>query len=647
MKRSRTQATQIAVSTAARKPKGIQACISCRKNKTRCELLDTTTSPIQCHRCRAIGVHCSYEETLVPAVQESPSPPVSSPIHSKPSVPPPSGFRPRPDPFPSVMPPETRVWQFVDENHHEFIDWSAPMLAIRNLVRPPSANSDLAGPLPSSSYPRETSLETILTPDQVQYLLEIFDHKYTPWINFKLIRQSNSFLLDTICCSIASRYMDCTSIDPSVNARLQGLAEDLIIKMIFNPRVSESIEAIQTLLILSLWEPIGGPENDERDGRVLLASAVSMAMNLRLNQASARAEALRKTAQMNGGYMVEEDSVALNEMSEHARLWVSLTNAESMLCLGTGRVPLSRRSPEDQRSVDFPQSFVGLTDYRNLRLGLVSMQATIAEEGVGLRINAPSEIDSWYDKLTSILESLKRGRRLLLPLAVTLDHEQFYFHILHIYDGICRLLVLYNAFWEARVAVGHVPFGEVWHHRFLPHGVQVVPEWGRDMIQTSEAILVYACQADVELLGRAPNVYFYMITLAAGYIVGVKFLMHRRPEGGVLLGGSDLLLARTATHFIRASSGPGHSAHKCALLINGMIAKWESRGTMEQRPVVPTNLTPPSSDADSSSSHYPNNSPLRAIPPELDFSAFLNTTTAMDAEFWKELQNPEFAIGYQ
>jgi hypothetical protein len=114
--------------------------------------------------------------------------------------------------------------------------------------------------------------------------------------------------------------MDCTSIDPSVNARLQGLAEDLIIKMIFNPRVSESIEAIQTLLILSLWEPIGGPENDGRDGRVLLASAVSMAMNLRLNQASARAEALRKTAQMNGGYMVEEDSVALNEMSEHARL---------------------------------------------------------------------------------------------------------------------------------------------------------------------------------------------------------------------------------------------------------------------------------------------------------------------------------------
>ncbi|KAJ7790567.1 hypothetical protein B0H14DRAFT_2939409 [Mycena olivaceomarginata] len=507
----------------ARKPKGIQACISY-----------TTTSPIQCHRCRAIGFHCSYEETLVPAVQESPSPPVSSPIHSKPSVPP--AFR---------LSSSTRVWQFVDENHHEFIDCLRPCLRYES-VRPPSANSDLAGPLPSSSYPRETSLETFLLQIKFNICSNISTHKLHTLDYFKLIRQSNSFLLDTICGSIASSYMDCTSIDPS---------------------------AIQTLLILSLWEPIGGPENDERDGAgVLLASALR-----------ARAEALRKTAQMNGRLHGREDSVALNEMSEHARL------GPHCCCLGTGQVPLSR--------------------------------PTIAEEGVGLRINAPSEIDSWYDKLTSILESLKRGRRLLLPLAVTLDHEQFYFHILHIYDGICRLLVLYNAFWEARVAVGHVPFGEVWHHRFLPHGVQVVPEWGRDMIQTSEAILVYACQADVELLGRAPNVYFYMITLAAGYIVGVKFLMHRRPEGGVLLGGSDLLLARTATHFIRASSGPGHSAHKCALLINGMIAKWESRGTMEQRPVVPTNLTPP--------------------------SAFLNTTTAMDAEFWKELQNPEFAIGYQ
>jgi hypothetical protein len=150
-----------------------------------------------------------------------------------------------------------------------------------------------------------------------------FDHKYTPWLNFRLMRHLNSSFLDTICCTIASRYLEPSSTvnQPNVKAQLQGLTEDLVIRMVFNPRISESIEAIQALLILSLWEPIGGPpENEGRDGRVLLASAVSMAMNLRLDQASTKAEALQKSTQMHGGYISEEDVIALDQMLEHARL---------------------------------------------------------------------------------------------------------------------------------------------------------------------------------------------------------------------------------------------------------------------------------------------------------------------------------------
>ncbi|KAF7360253.1 hypothetical protein MVEN_00754200 [Mycena venus] len=629
MKRSRQQVTQIP-SISTRRSKGIQACTSCRKNKTRCEILDTTTSPVQCHRCKVIGIHCSYEETLAPTVPESPSPPAPITSANSSNIPD-SSVRPRPDPYPSAMPPDTRIWQFVNEDRSETIDWSAPMLAIQNLARLPAVNPNFAN-LPSSSSLRETHLENILSLGQIQYLLELFDHKYSPWLNFKLIRHSNSGLLDTICCSVASRYLDmnCSAANPDLDVRLQVLTEDLVIKIIFNPRVSESVEAIQALLILSLWDPIGGPENEGRDGRVLLASAVSMAMNLRLNQASARAEALQKSSGLNGGYMAEADVVALNELLEHARLWVSLTNAESMLCIGTGRVPLSRRSPEDKKLIEFPESFVGLTDYRNLRLGLVSMQATTAEEGVALRIKAPSDIDGWYEQMTKNLESLKRGRRLLLPLPVILDHEQAYFHILHVYDGICRLLLLYHALREAKVAVGHIPAGEIWHRHFLPHGVPVIPEWGRDMIRTGEAILVYACQADADLLSTAPDVFFHMITLAASYVVGVKFLMYRKP--GVV-----------------HPRGARHSAHKCALLINGMIAKWERRGTMDQRPVAPKYSTPSSSDSDGGSyaeGYYSNNSPLTS-PPELDFSIFLNQMMGMDADFWKELQNQELDVGYQ
>ncbi|KAF8186901.1 hypothetical protein K438DRAFT_1835240 [Mycena galopus ATCC 62051] len=633
---------RIIASTSTRKSKSIQACMSCRKNKTRCELLDTSTSPVQCHRCRVIGLHCSYEETLAADVPKSMlSQPTLSPPTAKSNMSlPTSGLPPRVarDTFRDGVPStQTCIWEWIDTDHRGSLDWSAPMLAIQNLVRPTLVDPEPPA-LPSQ---RETHLESIVSAEEIQYMLEIFDHKYGPWLNFKLIRQKNSGVLDTICCSIASRYLDvnCSVTNPNLSARLYSLTDDLVAKIVFDPRAKESIEAIQALLIVALWEPLGPAE---RDGRVLLASAISMAMNLRLNQASAMAEALKAARRNEGCYMPEEDA-GLNQMLEHARLWIAITNAESMLCIGTGRTPLSRRSAEDKKLVEFPKSFVGLTDYRDLRLGLVSMQATIAESGVALRIKPPpgddwNAVDSWYDDITRILEKLKRGRRFLMPLPVMLDHEQFYFHILHLYDGICRLLVLYHAFWQARIAVGHYPAGEVWHKRFLPHGVPVVAEWGRDMVQTAEGILVYTCQADVGLLSTAPDVFFHMVTLTAGYLVGVKFLMHR--TGSQLCGASDLLLARTATHLIRASHGTGHCAHQCALLIHRMIAKWESRDE-KQQPAAPGHTTPPSG-SDSGGSNYadhyfPDTTPL-ALPPDLDFSTFLDSTMVM-GEFWKGVPN--------
>jgi hypothetical protein len=99
----------------------------------------------------------------------------------------------------------------------------------------------------------------------------------------------------------------------------------------------------------------------------------------------------------------------------------------------------------------------------------------------------------------------------------------------------------------------------------------------------------------------------------------------------------------------RASRGPGHAAQKCALLMSGMIAKWESRETMD-RPTAPPSAysTPSSSDGSSYAQSYYGSSPLAAPPPELDFSLFLNNTIALDDQFWKDLQenNQEFT-GYQ
>lgn len=145
-----------------------------------------------------------------------------------------------------------------------------------------------------------------------------FDERYTPWLNFKPTPNASSALLDIVCCAIASRHLESVSGGAQVKMQLQKLTEDSIAKMIFNPRPSESVEAIQALLILSLWAPLGGPpESDGRDGRLLIASAVSMAMNLRLNQASQKATALRK---LTGGRLSLEDAESLEEMLENARL---------------------------------------------------------------------------------------------------------------------------------------------------------------------------------------------------------------------------------------------------------------------------------------------------------------------------------------
>jgi hypothetical protein len=171
------------------------------------------------------------------------------------------------------------------------------------------------------------------------FYLSRFDEQYTPWLNFKPIRD-NSPVLNIVCCAIASRHLQDAN---TVQMQLQKLADDSISKLILNPRPSESIETIQALLILSLWAPLGGtPEGEVRDGRLLIASAVSMAMNIRLNLASLKAEQLRKQCE---GQLSPQDADKLEELLENARLvctlfssstssdtvqWIALTNTESM-----------------------------------------------------------------------------------------------------------------------------------------------------------------------------------------------------------------------------------------------------------------------------------------------------------------------------
>lgn len=46
----------------AKRAKAAQACLSCRKHKTRCEMLDGDNSGAQCHRCKVLSLSCSFED---------------------------------------------------------------------------------------------------------------------------------------------------------------------------------------------------------------------------------------------------------------------------------------------------------------------------------------------------------------------------------------------------------------------------------------------------------------------------------------------------------------------------------------------------------------------------------------------------------
>jgi hypothetical protein len=61
----------------AKRPKTSQACTSCRKHKTRCELLDPA-SRSRCHRCDVLSITCSFETIAPPAATQAAE---SSPNH--------------------------------------------------------------------------------------------------------------------------------------------------------------------------------------------------------------------------------------------------------------------------------------------------------------------------------------------------------------------------------------------------------------------------------------------------------------------------------------------------------------------------------------------------------------------------------------
>jgi hypothetical protein len=327
----------------SKRAKSVQACSSCRRSKTRCELLDAASASgsLKCHRCKVLNLSCSFEKL--------PPPP---PLYSRPT-PPTSRLSPPPRFFQSPAESSSSATTAVADicsavknpsddleqpdapwallRTIDFDDKAIPMLALQEFVTRPHTG---AGDCRNVHYRggSNPSMAGILTQDEASYLIDMyvlkllddnvfialhrFNTRYSPWLSLQPDQDFDTPLLNLARCSVASRHLD-SATRPAASQALQKLAEDSILSQIFSP--SPSTDAVHALLILSLWSPVCCTPTPVRDGRLLVGSAVSMAMNLRLGQASTYARSLMELKEGDVGPSGEKLG-DLEEAMEKSRL---------------------------------------------------------------------------------------------------------------------------------------------------------------------------------------------------------------------------------------------------------------------------------------------------------------------------------------
>ena len=177
----------------AKRPKTSQACTSCRKHKTRCELLDPA-SRSRCHRCYVLSITCSFETDVPPAqvaeyspgpiavfrqrllnaILSTPTPQCSSDKCLEQT---PSDARCSPPRSTATCP-----WEILKAPG--IPDWSAtPMLAMLTLSKMARTEQPMIQPVSNLTFTE------VLTGDQRQYLLRlcvVFAHLFLSALTFYL-----------------------------------------------------------------------------------------------------------------------------------------------------------------------------------------------------------------------------------------------------------------------------------------------------------------------------------------------------------------------------------------------------------------------------------------------------------------------------
>ncbi|KAG9317720.1 hypothetical protein JVU11DRAFT_1936 [Chiua virens] len=550
-----------------KRAKAAQACLSCRKHKTRCEMLDGDNSGAQCHRCKVLSLSCSFEDGSGP-----PPGPSSARAHH-PEIPPQSNIDRR-----SSVPLAKKILEVPidDSRRHSKLWGESPSDTLPPFRAPPGDIDEVELLHPERLLPEKQSpwgflklggfesnmhlrvlstkidqtLLHVLGREQVKYLVDIFEERYSPWLNLQPTNRNDGPLLRLAQCCVASRHLE-PSIRSIVAPQLYRFAEEVIFKQSFNPL--PSTDAIHAMLVLSLWEPVGdSPPKESRDW---------------------------KTDSRNGGQYGHESSFKrsyeLIEALDKARLWFALNSIESMLCAGTGREPISDCQSLTYEALDTTYSTI--STIRDVRLSLVCQLFATTHQGFSIRLRSVDELGVFYKEVLDCLVHMDVIERLIAPLPVLVEHEVFYFRILHIYYQSCRLLILVHALMETKLTLtksdSHNPWFLVAEH----NGVNLAQCWGHQALVISEAILITTIsQLEPALMSTAPDSVFSMITFATIFVILSKWSVLEN-AGQQMPGSSDSILTRTIEKLSLVACSPDHFAAKCARVIESGVLSFKRK----------------------------------------------------------------------
>ncbi|KAF5352015.1 hypothetical protein D9758_009425 [Tetrapyrgos nigripes] len=423
-----------------------------------------------------------------------------------------------------------------------------------------------------------------------------FTSYFLPWLNINLIHSKQSQPHPTPDPNVADSILDL----------LQVSSNEIISQVILNPQKADPLESIQSLLISSVWAPITyGPSADGmRDGYLLLAAALSLASEIQLDKAPEKLIALRKlqAGTTDGQTTVEDDE--LKEAEDLTRLWVALLNTDSLLCAGARRNPSShggrRRGMLAKYFEIFPLSIDVLSpDVMKCRDARLHLFGRVLEEmnlGVSASLNAPGDVDGWYKQIFDALDFLRISKRLVSPLPILVEHDQFYFRMLEIVLCCCRLIVLQQSLHAARLLFTQFAESDASraslispsnsHSSKTPNKHDIMYLWGGDARPLSGNILILLLDADPALLGTSPDYVFHMISFTALFLITYKLVVWNA-KGPEILEAEDILLKKVMELLEKTSrvrgfrtgltAGIEHPAKRSSMLIGGVLGLWKNK----------------------------------------------------------------------